>query len=69
VAGAVLALSACGQPAETSDDGARGGVVSSVERGPVAMTVRAEPDEITVGERVTLTVEVTAPDGVDVRMP
>jgi hypothetical protein len=33
------------------------------------MTLRAEPAQITVGERVTLTVEVSAPGGVEVRMP
>ncbi len=39
------------------------------ERGAVSMTVRAVPDEVTVGERVKLSVEVRAPEGVPVTMP
>ncbi|MHC4128804.1 MAG: hypothetical protein ACYS1E_07560 [Planctomycetota bacterium] len=48
--------------------GARHLEVSS-QRGPVSMQVRAEPAAITVGQRVALTLEVTAPEGVEVRMP
>ena len=33
------------------------------------MTVSAAPDAVTVGERVTLTIDVTVPHGVEVRMP
>ncbi len=39
------------------------------ERGTVSMTVRAVPDEVMVGERVKLSVEVRAPEGVPVTMP
>jgi hypothetical protein len=63
----LLALGACGQ--ETDPVGGPPHVETAAERGPVSMVVRAEPSEITVGEHVTLTIEVTARDGVEVRMP
>jgi hypothetical protein len=67
---ALLALGGCGQPADPDGrDGPAPRVESTTERGPVSMTVWAEPGEITVGGRVKLTIEVTAPEGVEVRMP
>jgi hypothetical protein len=66
----LAALVGCGQPADTAvSDGSPPRVESTTERGPVAMQVWAEPGGITVGERVKLTIEVTAPEGVEVRMP
>ncbi len=44
-------------------------VESAAERGPVKMSVRAEPGEIAAGQRVRLSVEVAAATGVEVRMP
>lgn len=44
-------------------------VTSTAERGPVSMTVRAEPGEVTAGGKLTLTVEATAPSGVEITMP
>jgi hypothetical protein len=42
---------------------------STAERRPVRMTVRCTPSEATVGEKVTLTIEVTAEEGVEIAMP
>jgi hypothetical protein len=66
---ACLVLTACGNGGAAEDSASRPGVESSVERGPVTMTVRAAPADVTVGERLVLTVEVVAPDGVAVKMP
>ncbi|MHC4305640.1 MAG: hypothetical protein ACYTFF_17400 [Planctomycetota bacterium] len=67
---ALLTLSACGPPADPAgSDGSPSRVESATERGPVAMRVWAEPGEITVGQRMKLTIEVTAPSGVEVRIP
>jgi hypothetical protein len=44
-------------------------VETRIERGPVTLTVRAEPAAVVVGEPFHLVVEVVAPDGVEVRMP
>ena len=66
-----LLLTACsggdGRDAEGAESETT--VVSSAQRGPVSLTVRADPDEITVGERLRLTLEVTAAEGVEVLMP
>ncbi|MHC4769438.1 MAG: hypothetical protein ACYTEI_12095 [Planctomycetota bacterium] len=67
---ALLALGGCGQPADPGgSDGGPPRVGATTEHGPVSMTVWAEPGEITVGGRVKLTIEVTAPEGIEVRMP
>ncbi|MDY7110492.1 MAG: hypothetical protein SYC29_17820, partial [Planctomycetota bacterium] len=42
---------------------------SSAERGPVRFTARAAPGAITVGDKLTLTLEVEAPEAVDIEMP
>lgn len=44
-------------------------VSTSAERGPVSMTVQASDNDITVGEKLTLTIEVIADAGVFVQMP
>jgi hypothetical protein len=70
LAAALLLLGACG--GENADPGGAGEappVETTTERGPISMTVRAEPGEITVGGKLRLTVDVTAPEGVEVRMP
>ena len=66
-----LLLTACSGGEGRDAQGAEGEttVVSSAQRGPVSLTVRADPDEITVGERLRLTLEVTAAEGVEVVMP
>ncbi len=62
----LLLLVACArEPGETSAPP----VSSHVERGPVAMTVRAEPGAVTAGQKLTLTIEAAAPAGVDITMP
>ncbi|MHC4109166.1 MAG: hypothetical protein ACYSTY_13885, partial [Planctomycetota bacterium] len=67
---ALLVPAGCGREspdAAPADDTRH--VEVTAERGPVSMRVRAEPAEVTVGQRVALTLEVTAPEGVEVRMP
>ncbi|MEE9294916.1 MAG: hypothetical protein V3W34_08155 [Phycisphaerae bacterium] len=46
-----------------------GPVVQTAERGPVKMTVTVNNGRITLAERLKLTVEVAAEEGVDVEMP
>lgn len=62
----VLLLTACSR---TAVETAAPPVFSHVERGPVSMTVRAEPGTVTAGQKLTLTVEAVAPPGVQVSMP
>ncbi len=45
------------------------GIEKTTERGPVKMTVRTDKSEITIAERLELSIEVTAPQGVEVEMP
>ncbi len=56
-----------GAPDEEVD--ATGPVVKTAERGPVVMTVTVDKGEITLAERLRLTVVVTAEEGVDIEMP
>jgi hypothetical protein len=44
-------------------------VTHTAERGPVSLTVTCDKDEITIAERLGLTVAVEAADGVDVTLP
>ena len=44
-------------------------IEQTVERGPVKMTVRTDKDRITIAEKLELSIEVTAAEGVDVEMP
>ncbi len=44
-------------------------VQTRVERGPVTLTVRAEPADVMVGEPFRLVVEVVAAEGVEIGMP
>ncbi len=44
-------------------------VTSTAQRGPVSLTVTAQPQPVGVGQRLTLSVDVSAADGVRVRMP
>jgi hypothetical protein len=65
----MLVLAGCSdRPGDTPDaQGDR--VESTVERGPVSMTVSTEPGRITVGERLVLTIDVAADNKVDIQMP
>ena len=69
----VLLATAIGLPACTGDDGGEPEPGSSVEtrigRGPVTLTVRAEPAAVMVGEPFHLVIEVVAAEGVEVGMP
>ncbi len=72
LAGALSALVLLATPFGCSDDPGQtdsGRVEVSTHRGPVALTVRAEPSTVTVGEPLQLTVEVVAAEGVEVNIP
>lgn len=65
---AAVVLTACsGDDAADPADGTT--VETRVERGPVSLTVRAEPAGVTVGEPLQLVIEVVAAEGVEVTMP
>ncbi|MCK4660194.1 MAG: hypothetical protein KAV82_11790 [Phycisphaerae bacterium] len=73
---AVIALAAglggCGEeatePNANDDEDAVKPIVKTAERGPVKMTVTADRNRITIAERLTLTIEVFAEEGVDIEM-
>ncbi len=46
-----------------------GPIEKTAERGPVKVVVRLDPPAPVIGDAVTLTVEVTAEDGIDLMMP
>lgn len=66
-----LILSGCTERAQQSgdDQGGAGPIVETAECGPVKMRVSVDKGEITLAERLALTIEVTAQAGVDVEMP
>ena len=67
---AALALAGCGSSQETEtkeDDGKP--IVRTFERGPVMVSMQIDRDRVRVADPVTLTLDVTADDGVDVIMP
>lgn len=65
-----LTLAGCdGNGATDEESSSSGAIVKTAERGPVTMTVTADKGEITIADRLNLTIEVLAEDGVDVEMP
>jgi hypothetical protein len=67
-----LGLWACSGSEAPADRAGRDGdeaIETTAERGPVRFTVRAASGELTVGEKLTLTLEVEAAEGVEIRMP
>jgi len=44
-------------------------VIKTTERGPVTMTVNVDKEQITIAEKLNLTIEVKAEKDVDVKMP
>lgn len=59
-----LAASAAG-----AGDTAPGAAEGQTERGPVSARVRVEPTPLPIGDPVTLTIEITAEDGVELLLP
>jgi hypothetical protein len=52
------------------DEPAPGSAVETrTQRGPVTLTVHAEPAAVVVGEPLQMVIEVVAPEGVEIRMP
>ncbi|MCP3905884.1 MAG: hypothetical protein GY715_19850 [Planctomycetes bacterium] len=66
---ATLLLASCGDGGAADRAGTADGPESRVERGPVALTVRMERGEVTVGEKVALEIDVVADAGVEIVMP
>lgn len=64
-------LSGCEDQAESlaENDTKVEPIVKTVKRGPVKMTVSVDKNEISLAERLELTIEAEAADGVDVEMP
>jgi len=68
MAGAALAAEAVDP--QTDQPVASAGILEKAsELGPVKAVVRLQPDKPVIGDAVTLTVEVTAEDGIDLLMP
>ena len=67
--GAMILLATLPGCSEDPDQADAGRVEASTHRGPVALTVTAEPSTVTVGEPLRLTVEVVAAEGVEVHIP
>jgi hypothetical protein len=65
---AIVGLSACGDPSGTPTD-AGAAVRRTARQGGVALEVELSGDRATVGEPLTLVVDVSAPEGVEIRMP
>lgn len=65
---AVIALTSCDDPTAVSP-AAAAPAQSTVTRGPIIATVSADPGEATVGQPITLTIDVTAENDVAVTMP
>ena len=64
-------LAGCGEgtlDSSTSADAEVHPIVKTAELGPVKMTVTADRNRITIAERLQLTIEVFAEDGVDIEM-
>jgi hypothetical protein len=69
---ALVGLAGCakeGADSARKDASSKGGIEKTAERGPVRLSVRTDKSEITIAERLTLVIEVTAPEGVEVHMP
>ncbi|UCD29809.1 MAG: hypothetical protein JSV03_04825 [Planctomycetota bacterium] len=69
----LLGLAICGcrsqsESAPKTDTKAKP-IVKKVQRGPVNMILRADQDQITIADKIKLTIEVEAEDGVEVEMP
>jgi hypothetical protein len=65
----VIGCESSDAPSDTSTDRGTALVESSVNRGPIRFTVRAERGEITVGEKLKLTLDVVCPSQIDIVMP
>jgi hypothetical protein len=65
----LIAVGVAGCSGGDGDDEAAVAVETSAQRGPVAVTVRAERDVIEVGEKLSVAVEVVFEPGVEVTMP
>jgi hypothetical protein len=67
---ALVAISGCGQTTDVAEsDGESTAIVKTSERGPVTMTVTASKGKISIADRLELTIDVTAEDGVEVHPP
>lgn len=67
---AIVALAGCRGGASPESEAAKvAPIVKTARRGPVEMTVTVDKGEITLADRLKLTIEVVAQEGIDVEMP
>lgn len=65
-----LLAGGCGGKNSISDGSGKDiGIVKTAEMGPVRMTVSVDKGEITIADRLKMRIEVTAEEGVEVKMP
>lgn len=62
-------LPGCGDPAEQTETETFTPVQHIAERGPVKLTVRADRDSLTVGEKLSFSIDIAAEADVDIEMP
>ncbi len=62
-------LPGCGDPDEQAETEIFTPVEYSAERGPFKLTVRADRDTLTVGEKLSFTIDIVAEAKVDIEMP
>ena len=68
----VLALSSCDSTStkeSLKSDGDAAGILKTYERGPVTVTLQTDKQEITIADRLNLTVSVTADEEYEVELP
>ena len=62
-------LTGCGSSENVKDDAAQEGIEKTFDRGPVQVILRIDKEEPTIADRIQLSLEVTADEDYEVRMP
>lgn len=65
----VVILSSCGGVKETKKANVPAGLEKKVERGPVTAIVRLDKAEVTIADRVNLSIEIRAKEDYDIELP
>lgn len=65
----LMLIVGCGRSDAPQSAGKSGGIERSVDAGPVHVTVRTDRDQAMVAERIHLSIEASAPEGIAVQMP
>ena len=66
---ALAALTACGESSNTPAGSATPATSQAVQDGPVDVTATMDKSSVLIAEPFTLTIQATAPRGVEVRLP